>query len=628
MPSELTQLAHLPKLISRLFLILLFCLCQPKLQGQSMHIQQEQHNLPFIKDSIDLVNSLNRIGMLYRDKNADSCFYYGMKAKSLATRLHYQQGQTNADRVVALALFMRGLYKESLELFSKLLPVYKQQLDTVKVVQVLADMARVYTYTADPGKAKALYRLAIHTGERMKNDSMMSLIYLHYGYNRTMPNDSERYYLDRSYKIASRYKDARTLIGLLQIKAEKLLNKDHKQEALPLIRQALSQSRKEKLDLVEISSLGQYSTYFYYENKPDSSLKYIYLIYKLAQEKGYLYQEIGILKSLVTYAVMSGDKDKRIAAHSLLEAALVKENDNLKKFTGDYVKYNAIQDDNFRLGIINKDNRTRIWLLIVICSITIIAVLIMYRLYSVSRRLNRQISEQNSQMQKALTALEQSQADNTRMMQIVAHDLRNPIGGMFSIASIMLNDTERSGEDLEFLELIKTAGQNSLDLVSDLLRVHTKTEELKKEPLDLGQMLHYCVDLLRHKAEAKGQRIDLQTSAVIVPANREKLWRVVSNLIANAIKFSPTGGLIRVALQESASRVCITVEDHGIGIPQEIAPKIFDMFTDAKRAGTAGEQPFGLGLAISKQIIEAHGGDIWFESKPGNGTTFYVELPY
>jgi signal transduction histidine kinase len=626
MPFELTPPVYLPKPIPYLVMILLFCFCQHHVQGQSVQIGLEQRKMLFIKDSIDLVNSLNHIGMLYRDKNADSCFYYGMKARSLATRLHYQQGQTNADHVVALALFMRGLYKESLELFSKLLPVYKQQSDTANIVQVLADMALVYTYTDDPIKKKALYRLAIHTGERMKKDSMMSLIYLHYGFDRTLPNDSAQYYLDRSFKIASHYKDARTLIGLLQIKAEKLLNKDHRQEALPLIRQALSESRKEKLDILEISSLGQYSTYFYYENKPDSSLKYIYLIYKLAQEKGYLYQEIGILKSLVTYAVMSGDKDQRIAAHSLLEAALVKENDNLKKFIGDYVKYNAIRDDNLRLGIINKDNLIRIWLLIAICGITIIVVLVVYRLYRVSRRLNRQISEQNTQMQKALTALEQSQEDNTRMMQIVAHDLRNPIGGMFSIASMML-DEERPEEDRMLLELIRTSGQNSLDLVSDLLQVHTKLEELKKEPVDLGQMLHYCVDLLRHKAEAKGQQIDLRTSAVVIPANREKLWRVISNLIANAIKFSPAGSAIRVSLQEDANQIRIAVEDHGIGIPQELAPKIFDMFTDAKRTGTAGEPPFGLGLAISKQIVEAHGGKIWFDSKPANGTTFFVELP-
>ena len=137
----------------------------------------------------------------------------------------------------------------------------------------------------------------------------------------------------------------------------------------------------------------------------------------------------------------------------------------------------------------------------------------------------------------------------------------------------------------------------------------------------------HCVDLLHYKADAKGQYINLQTTPVILSVNREKIWRVVSNLIANAIKFSPSGASILVKLEEKEKHVIIAVEDHGIGIPVEIKDKIFDMFTEARRPGTAGEQPFGLGLAISKQIVEAHGGEIWFNSKRDNGTIFYVKLP-
>jgi signal transduction histidine kinase len=258
--------------------------------------------------------------------------------------------------------------------------------------------------------------------------------------------------------------------------------------------------------------------------------------------------------------------------------------------------------------------------------VIVIALLLWYH-WKRTKKLHYQVSEQNGQMQRALSALEQSQEDNTRMMKIVAHDLRNPIGGITSIAGIMLDEPELSADSRMMLELIKTSGQNSLELVSDLLQIHTRVEELKKEPVDLSLMLQYCIDLLHHKAEAKGQQIDLRAAPLIILTNQEKMWRVVSNLIANAIKFSPSGATIRVSLASMPDRASITVEDHGIGIPAEIADKVFDMFTEAKRPGTAGEQPFGLGLAISKQIVEAHGGKIWFDSKPGNGTTFYVELP-
>jgi signal transduction histidine kinase len=285
----------------------------------------------------------------------------------------------------------------------------------------------------------------------------------------------------------------------------------------------------------------------------------------------------------------------------------------------------------YELAMLEKQDQVKSLYLMIVIGFSVLAIsvtLFLWYNWKKIKKLHGKVSEQNSNMQKALTALEQSQEDNTRMMQIVAHDLRNPIGGITAIAGIMLDETNRSADDRIMLELIKTSGQNSLELVSDMLQVHTRVEELKKEPVDLCQMLRYCVDLLRFKAEAKGQQIKLQASPVVLSVNREKMWRVVSNLIANAIKFSPSGADISVKMEERSQHIIIAVEDHGIGIPLEMKGKIFDMFTDAKRPGTAGEQPFGLGLAISKQIVEAHGGDIWFESKAGNGTIFYIKLPF
>ncbi len=101
----------------------------------------------------------------------------------------------------------------------------------------------------------------------------------------------------------------------------------------------------------------------------------------------------------------------------------------------------------------------------------------------------------------------------------------------------------------------------------------------------------------------------------------------MGNLVNNAIKFSPIAGEIKVRLKDEQNNFVIEVEDSGIGIPDNLKSKVFDLFSEAKRYGTLGEQPFGLGLSISKQITEAHGGKIWFESTEGKGTTFFVEIP-
>ena len=617
---------HLPKSIIFLFPFLLFCVCCNQAQGQSVLIQKEQRSLPFIKDSTVLVNTLNRIGMLYNQKNPDSCFYYGMKAKAIAIRQHYDKGETDADNVIACALFLKGLFHESLELFNKVLSAYRQRSDTANVSQVLMNMASVYLGIPDSARAKTLSRLAIKTGGKLKKDSMMSMVYANYCIvNSALPDDSVRYFLNKSKAIASRYKDERMLIVILQLQAAQLIGEGRKRDALPMINRAMAESRNAGLEYFEINSLGLYA--YYYADQPDSILNYYNRAYNMIQENGYVYLKVKVLRVILTYTEMSGNKDKIISVHRLMEEALRAENDKLKKFIGDYVKYNSILDDNRSLAISNKSNKIKIWLLVSVCVVSILLILIVYRMYQISRRLNGQISERNNLMIKTLSDLEQSQTDNSRMMKIAAHDLRNPIGGITSVAALMLEDPDRSEDDRTMLELIRTSGQNSLELVSDLLQVHTHIEEMKKEPVDLYQILYYCVDLLHFKAEAKMQQITLQAAHVTLSVNREKMWRVVSNLISNAIKFSPGGAGILVQMTATSRQVIISVEDHGIGIPAEMKEKIFDMFTEAKRQGTAGEQPFGLGLAISKQIVEAHGGRLWFNSKPDDGTTFYVELP-
>jgi len=238
-----------------------------------------------------------------------------------------------------------------------------------------------------------------------------------------------------------------------------------------------------------------------------------------------------------------------------------------------------------------------------------------------------EIGEQNARMIKTLHALEQSHADNTRMMKVVAHDLRNPIGAIKMTASALMARPDRMEKERRMLEIIYRSATNSLELVNDLLQMQGRPEDLKKEPVELGAMLFHCTDLLRHQAEAKQQQIKLDVSPVIIVSSREKLWRVISNLIANAIKFSSRGTIINVNLKTDAKQVTIEVEDQGIGIPETMKDSIFEIFPGSQRLGTAGEPSFGLGLVICRQIVEAHQGKIWFESELGKGTTFFVQLP-
>jgi signal transduction histidine kinase len=247
-------------------------------------------------------------------------------------------------------------------------------------------------------------------------------------------------------------------------------------------------------------------------------------------------------------------------------------------------------------------------------------------------KLNSKIKDQNHNLERALDELNTNSLEKDRILRTVAHDLRNPLGGVASLAGLMVTENEYTDEQKELISLIRETSNNSIELINEILDAteHSQSRPNKndKENVEINALLSHSVELLRFKAAEKNQQIilELLDTPVELHISREKIWRVVSNLISNAIKFSGQDALIRVKIYDETGSVKIAVSDNGIGIPDNIKDKIFNMFTDAKRPGTAGERSFGLGLSICRQIIENHDGKIWFESREHNGTTFFVRL--
>lgn len=244
--------------------------------------------------------------------------------------------------------------------------------------------------------------------------------------------------------------------------------------------------------------------------------------------------------------------------------------------------------------------------------------------------LNKQINQQKADLEKALDEVKFSSREKDRILRAVAHDLRNPLGGIASLTSMMVEESEHDKDLQSQLVLIKQTAADTLELINEILEAtNNSLSQLKKQSVDVNALVTNSVELLRFKAAEKHQQIVLEglDHPVELSINREKIWRVISNLISNAIKFSPVDATIKVKTFQKGDTVIVSINDHGIGIPDNMKDKVFNMFTDAKRPGTMGEKSFGLGLSISKQIVEKHRGKIWFESEPKKGTTFYVSLP-
>lgn len=241
------------------------------------------------------------------------------------------------------------------------------------------------------------------------------------------------------------------------------------------------------------------------------------------------------------------------------------------------------------------------------------------------------LAQQNQQLQHTLEEVERTNKNYLRIMRVMAHDLRNPLSGITGLASMLMVEDEFSEDSKTMLKLIETTGLHSMEMINELLKsgLADEDERLVKQRLDLRALLYDSVELLQYRARDKKQQLVFETSdePIMADINHEKIWRVINNLIVNAIKFSYTGDTIKVGIKEANHHILVYVADNGVGIPAGQEETIFEMFTPAKKTGTNGEQPFGLGLSISKRIIELHGGKIWFEPNASKGTIFYIELP-
>lgn len=246
------------------------------------------------------------------------------------------------------------------------------------------------------------------------------------------------------------------------------------------------------------------------------------------------------------------------------------------------------------------------------------------------RDLNEGIKGYGLELKRLLAELEIKNKQKDRILRIVVHDLRNPVSGINTISNLLANRYPDDGQYRHLMNLIRTACSDSLELIGEILSV-TDTQQqtvLEKKSVRIDTLVMESVDLMRFNALEKQQHITVLplNRPVSVMVDPEKIRRVINNLISNAIKFSAAGKEITVLVTEKETFFQIAVQDRGIGIAEKDRDKVFDMFTVVRKSGTGGEKSFGLGLSICLQIMEAHEGNIWFESEPGVGTTFFIGL--
>lgn len=245
---------------------------------------------------------------------------------------------------------------------------------------------------------------------------------------------------------------------------------------------------------------------------------------------------------------------------------------------------------------------------------------------------NRILSEQRKQL---VDQLSNANAAKNRFLGMAAHDLRNPLASIRGLAEFLREGAvgPLSVDQLDLINTIHSASQSMLDLVNELLDVATiESGELKiyREPHNLADLIAKSVAMTNIEAAKKNTRVTIETRglAPVLMLDAAKMRQVIDNLLSNAVKYSPPGSAITATIQSAPAHGTFgfAVQDQGPGIPDNERDKLFKDFSRLSAQPTAGEKSTGLGLAICRKIVEAHGGIITAENLPAGGCEFRVLL--
>lgn len=250
--------------------------------------------------------------------------------------------------------------------------------------------------------------------------------------------------------------------------------------------------------------------------------------------------------------------------------------------------------------------------------------------------LQRQVIKEKIILKSTNAKLDETLKKQNLLLGTAAHDLRNPIGSTFALAELITDnkDDYEVSELINYFNIIKGNTKYALALLNDLLdfsSIKSGKIELNIESTPYNKLIRHCIDT--NSAFAKNKNIQIKFTPIpdcidgILNIDPIRIEQALNNLISNAIKYSETNTEIAIRVSCSAHKVKTEIIDHGMGISPDEINKLFQPFSTTSNKSTGGEKSTGLGLSITKKVIELHQGTIGVESEKGKGSNFFFELP-
>ncbi|AYL96779.1 ATP-binding protein [Mucilaginibacter celer] len=610
--------------------LLLFIL--PACFGQSTELKKLKNKLPLIRDSIQYINTLNRLGLLMYEQNIDSSFYYAKRARAMAERLDYKAGKAGALNVIGIVYDLKGNLQLSLRYYNEAYNLFKELHDTSNVIQGLMNIGLVFNENKEDKKAINFFKRALNTGKTLQRDSIMSLVLCNYLllYPEQIPKDSVAIYLEKARQIGFKFNDKRMLLEADQIQSLLYLLSNEREKGIALLQHAIDSGLKMELYYLSLDMIINIGDLYV---APDTlkAITYYKQGLAIAEKSGYHYYEKIFGKKLY---------DIYIAQNNLAEVQrysekLLKLYDDEEKFTNtsgfDYIDY-ALKDQQLEAITIRSQNRQIVAIILgILFIITAISVIFIYRLYSLKKRHGKTLEALNQKVQQRNEKLEIDHEFNNRLVSILAHDFRQPIGALKTLATVLKDsDTFTREELMELVDTMEHSSNISLEIFENILhwiKQQLSGFEYNAVPLPLHELVDEALQPFALMGDDHHLHfVNTVDPGIVIYADKELVQFIHRNFIHNAIKFSPDSSTITISAGNGSNDTTVCVKDEGKGISPDKLKLLFN-FQANMQYSNEKEKGAGVALMICKDFVDKMNGNIWVENNEVRGAAFCYSLP-
>jgi len=601
------------------------------------------------------INSMSNLGAILNVMGqSDSAYYYLKESLPLAIK-NQDSSLVNKIRFDMGNYFKnKGYYHLALDQLLQAKEYYENNTESILIVYIYNSLGTLYTAIGDAKKAKFYLRSAIKIDSARDDVFLLHDIFNNMGvclWKLQKQYDSARFYINKSYEISLQYNSPDYqlvyLLNLGGLESDAGNNQASFQYLSKAEKLASKVNNPYKLSALYIN-LGSYYTR---NNKLLRARKYYEKGINLAESISAYDNLLNAYKGINSIDSLQGNYYKVLKKHILINAL----NDSLhnKEIANKIAELEIIHETKQKEKenqLLKEQNllQTRVIqnqkIINYLIGIALVVFVVFLLLLLVNRKKlqkakmltdkkNKEIEIKNKVLNEQKIELEELNQTKDKFFAIIAHDLKNPFNSLLGLLDILESDFNNldDSKKLEIIKSLSNSGRNTYNMLVNLLdwaRSQRGSIEAKLESLKLVEIVESAKLFLNQRIIDKNQNVVINIDNNIqVFADKNLLLTVFINLINNAVKFTSRKGLIVVEAQIEKELVKASVTDTGVGIPNERIDELFEISSKSNSRGTENESGTGLGLILAYEFIKIMNGKIYAESKVGEGSVFYLEIP-